>query len=484
MRPHFLTPALLFLATCSSELPRRNPPLDSFAYPSALVHVKVPGKDNGLLYVTSSNFDKLYDTGAVMAVDLDALSTALPAFERTDKPVVGPRDAPTPLNVGDGGRVFVQSMTGDMALWTSPSDGQSYLFVPSRSEGDLLQVVQANGTQLKCVGTDSLDCQSHAITLTTAEGVTNGQPGAPAPFGVTVGQGADSELWVTHLMSALVEKGTNRQATATTYVLRTDAQEVVKALQDPTKHGLLQLPPDQFLPLTVGASLAGAHAVALGPDYAFLSGRSVTSGQGTAGAPPFLLRAIRRTDPPLALDAGLRASYPDIEARGLALNATGTRLYLAGRATGSTLIVAHVNSTPTTLGVTVVRAIDTLPPGASAVKVISRGTPTQPRGDLVLITCSSAGVLAIYDDEVGDIVAQVPELGLQPYALAVDERIIDPLTQQKGARVYVANFADGRVSVIDIDDVDKPQGARVVARLGALQACASDNRENCLEGSP
>jgi DNA-binding beta-propeller fold protein YncE len=139
-----------------------------------------------------------------------------------------------------------------------------------------------------------------------------------------------------------------------------------------------------------------------------------------------------------------------------------------------------VQSGATTLNVNVVRAIDTLPPGASVVRVISRGPG---RGDLVLVTCTIAGVLAIYDDEVGDIVAQVQDLGDQPYALAIDVRQTDT---GLGARVYVANFGDGQVSVIDINNLDSPQNAHVMARLGTLQRCAGQqaNDDDCTETAP
>ena len=492
MRPHFLTPALLLLAACSDTLPPRPPPSDSFAYPSALVHRPAAGGP-GTLYVASSNFDKLYDYGAVLAVNLNSvaaggvLNEPLPTFgepPRTPVPEIG-------LNVPPGSQVYVRSITGDMALYQPEAGGAPYLFVPSRSEDDLLQVVQASGAELRCVGTDSNKCFERAFSLTEAFNSPDGQPGAPAPFGIAVGQRPNlpADLWVTHVASSLKREGDDREQTASTYVVRTGAQAIVDGLSDPRRSSPLQLPASDFVRLTTfgdQSGLAGGHAVALGPDFAFLSGRVVTSGQGGGGVPPFLLRALSRDNPSLALDPNLRAAYPDIEARGLALNEGGTRLYMAGRAAGSTLLVMNVVSSPTSLGVSIVRAIDTLPPGASALKVLSRGPN---RGDLVVITCSAAGVLAIYDDEVGDIVAQVPDLGEQPYALAVEPQSRPsgppeaPVTTL-GARVYAANFGDGQVSVVDIPNLDNPQTARLVARLGGVQRCApGDTDEACPENS-
>ena len=86
------------------------------------------------------------------------------------------------------------------------------------------------------------------------------------------------------------------------------------------------------------------------------------------------------------------------------------------------------------------------------------------RGDLVVVTCSSAGSVAIYDDDVGDLVSLVGGVGVQPYGLAVDVR-------GNAARIFVSNFGDGRISVIDVPELDRPQGARLVAHLGEQQLC-------------
>ena len=35
----------------------------------------------------------------------------------------------------------------------------------------------------------------------------------------------------------------------------------------------------------------------------------------------------------------------------------------------------------------------------------------------------------------------------------------------------MSNFGDGRISVIDVPELDRPQGARLVAHLGEQQLC-------------
>jgi hypothetical protein len=65
---------------------------------------------------------------------------------------------------------------------------------------------------------------------------------------------------------------------------------------------------------------------------------------------------------------------------------------------------------------------------------------------------------------VGELVAHVPAVGIQPFGVAVDRR-------GSGARLYLSNFGDGRVAVVDIPDLARPQDARLVAHLGQSQLC-------------
>jgi hypothetical protein len=109
------------------------------------------------------------------------------------------------------------------------------------------------------------------------------------------------------------------------------------------------------------------------------------------------------------------------------------------------------------------------------VKVLPRAG----RGDLVAITCTGAGVLAIYDDDAGDLVAQVGALGLQPFGVDADFR-------GDGVRLFVSAFSDGRVAVVEVPDLARPQGARLVAHIGRQQLCLtrSATTAGCTEEAP
>ncbi|MFY0568566.1 YncE family protein [Archangium lansingense] len=142
------------------------------------------------------------------------------------------------------------------------------------------------------------------------------------------------------------------------------------------------------------------------------------------------------------------------------------RLYVAVRDPDSLLIVdvKGIEKESASPSLTVVGAVP-LPGGPTQVTLVSRGAS---RSALVLVSCSDAGVVAIYDPDVGQVVAQVSvgqqsgTQSSQPFGLAF---------QQAGnaARIFASNFGDGRVSVIDIADLNNPQLARLVAWLGVRQ---------------
>ena len=59
-------------------------------------------------------------------------------------------------------------------------------------------------------------------------------------------------------------------------------------------------------------------------------------------------------------------------------------------------------------------------------------------------------MLAFYDDDVGDLVAQVSGVGLQPYAVAVDLKST-AAGLNTGARLYVSNFNAYDVTVYSLE---------------------------------
>jgi DNA-binding beta-propeller fold protein YncE len=472
MRPHFLCLALL-VAACNEANPRPAPS-DRFIYPSGLVHRAVPGSTNGVLYVASANFDRCFDQGTVMAVDLDRVGAdgnGLPALGTATN--TAPLAIPQ-LNIAEQSRVYIQSYAGEMTVWERPG-ASPRLFVPARADGDFVHYIDLpEPTRLACVVPDadadaasdpgdadpnsdlgsSNDCSQGALSLTTVSGQQNDLPRAPAPFGVAVSN--EGEVFVTHVDPA--------DSPARSGV---DFQSYLTRLQGSTP----RVSTADFLPLNAASlPVGGSHSVAIGERYLFVSGR-FTSALQNATSRRFLLRVLDRTRANRIIDPGVDLAFAARDARGLALtqrDAAGVqRLYLAVRSPDS-LVVLNARGTEVTSeqpNLTLVGSVP-MPDGPTQVKLVSRG-PT--RSELVLVSCSAAGVVAIYDPDVGQVVAQVSvgeddrgDLEPQPFGIAVQE-------QGNSARVFVSNFGDGRVSVIDIPDLGSPQQARLVARLGTRQ---------------
>jgi hypothetical protein len=314
-------------------------------------------------------------------------------------------------------------------------------------------VVSVNGTKMTCVPTEledggarpapdnPNDCGEVGASLVAYELVGGGVPRADSPMGATVS--SNGTVWVTSGRQSDTPRFS--QTNQNDYVVYSDVAN-------------LHVDVSSFVGLGPGST----HAVAVGQKWAYFSGRFPS-----AVINPPLVRLVQC--PP----SGCMVIFPNLEndvkiqeARGIALSSDETRMYLAGRqATGvvgsDVLVIASITGAATDSPALSLSRIVPVPAEPQVVQTISRGPG---RGDLVVVTCGATGVLVIYDDERGDIAAQVDGLGLEPASFAVD-------LQPPGARIYVSNFTDGRVAVVDIPDLDLPQFARIVAHLGASQTC-------------
>jgi hypothetical protein len=412
------------------------------------VHRKVNGSTHGALYVASSNFDKCFDTGAVVALDLGALGL----------PPIGEAPADelsqlTDLKVGADASVQIDSFAGQMGMWTPAGSNSARLFVATRSESNSLHAIDVEGaTALRCVpDLGERNCGVGALSLTAnVSGTAEGVPRAPAPFGVSVTLNAEQrpEVWVTHIEAADSPAGSAKAFRS--YLVRVPGDD-------------LSLTADNFFSLAGGGLPSGAaHATAVGGRYAYVTGRTYVANETTQAA-AFVLRLVDRDEPTRVLETGLRNIYSTIEARDIAIsgNRVGNteRLYIVGRFPDTLLVVDVADAQGARPSVAVVDAVP-LPDGANQLAVINRGV----LGDLVAVTATTTGVVAIYDAALGQIVSQVDDVGLQPFGITADVDMVG-----NRARLFVSNFGDGRVAVIDIADLAVAQNARLVAHLGVRQ---------------
>jgi hypothetical protein len=141
MRAYILTSALL-LASCDTDPEPRPPPSTRLVYPSGLAFWRpaLGPSTNGYLYVASANFDKCYDSGAVAALDLDALGVRPFGAPFTQSVEADRGTLITELGIGPQSSVQIESFAGEMALW-SPAGRTPRLFVPTRAEGSFLQAI-------------------------------------------------------------------------------------------------------------------------------------------------------------------------------------------------------------------------------------------------------------------------------------------------------------------------------------------------------
>ncbi len=467
------------LAGCPAVDVSLSTPLDRFYFPTALTHLDNPnGVDGGagLLVVASTNFDKRFSGGSLIAINLDTLSPPLPAFGAaptspvTQIPSIRPGSL---VGFGDGGfpdAVLIAPFAGQMAALPTGA-GSFRLFVPTRSEKQRVHSVDlkigADGTpSLSCFGSSSRDCSTNATSLNTFEQTTEGVPRAPGAFGVSVrervctatndcGESGDAGSYgcVAGACTFTPTGGSVEPAADVLVTHIAQADRPLGSAKDMRGY-LVKLPserlaisPEAFVNLGPGAS----HAVAVGRRWNYLSGRVLNP----------LGNLIRMVDlkSGAVLSSGIENTFRVAESRAIGLSADERRVYLLGR-TPDALLVAGVDDpssdSPT---LSIIRG-NPLPEAPNELAVLHRPG----RGDLLAITCTNAGVLALYDDDVGDIVAQVPGLGVQPFGLAVDRR-------GAGARFFVSNFQDGRIAVVDLVDLEHPQNARLVAHIGRQQLC-------------
>jgi len=483
-----LTPVLFLLAVaCNQDLKPRPPVETRLYYPSGLAVVPSPDGGLGWLYVANSNFDRRFDIGWLTAIDLTQVRTAEADGGRA-LPLPG-QDVPPPLDGGsDQGRPveFTQLATttanlvniASFAGLATVNDAGTTLFVPSRSEGDELAVMDLSpgdgGVPLRCFFSGGTDCTQDSLRLAQEQEPGQfGIPAAPQPYSVTLAQvpdgGLDTEIYVTHLRpaSSPAQSVTNLE----NFLVTLHQSDLDLARASYGTDGAYVVPDTAFSTLGRGAS----NSIEVTQDFLYISGR----GKLVSTDPDVLLRVVDRSSNLIAFPQ-LQLVWASVDARGLKLRPDEKRLYLAVDNPAALLVIditapVGENLVPT---FTLVRAVP-LPAGPNDVQLLTRPG----RSPLVVISCSIDGSLAFYDDDLGQIAALVPGVGAVPFAIAIDRRGDD------WARLYVSNFGDGRVAVVDVPLSPAVNGGRLAPRLlahvGEKQYCLlnTDDR-TCVDPSP
>jgi len=424
------------------------PPVDAFYFPSSIAYVEQTGSEEGILLVANANFDKRYKQGSFVAVDLSALGDGgLPAFGTTE----GIPKFVRALNIRPENALKVSSFAGRMGLYPLPEGGMR-VFLPSRSEDALLHVMDMDAPSaggalnMRCFPKpekDAQDCSQTAFSLTANEKTKTGLPRAPSPGAAVLSP--EGEVWITHLNAA--DSPSNSLKSYTSYAVRLSAAE--PQLTDDAFRHIGMHPSDTALPLK---------------DWVLLTGRS--------GAPA--LRLLSKAGGEV-LDASIESSVNVSEGRDLMLSGDRKQIFLLGRFPNKLLVLRLSESTEPSLqpSLQLTREFP-LPDAPAALHVLKR----EGRGDLVAIVSSGSSALSFYDQDAGILTGQLTALGEGPFSIASSKR-------GPGARLFIGNFSDGRIAVVDIADLTRPQDARLVAFLGKSQEClVQGNKKKCDEGKP
>lgn len=450
MRPLAILVPLILLAGCGTEGTLRKPPAGRFYFPTAVVHMPA-ATGEGHLVVASSNFDNRYDFGMVTSVALDGLG--LPAFGTvvetpavvTDLELpVGQRcDANLGCDVQGAQERLIETFAAADVGVLRRGDGVR-VFIPTRGANNRLHAIDVSAADgaVTCApgatGNDPSDCTSSAASLTQNEAADVAKPNAPEPAAATVDP-ATGEVFAVHRYPAFDPLGTSSNPQS--YVVRADGTQAA-------------LSPEYW---PVG--IRGASSVTLAGRYALVTGYS----SGLTVAP--LLRAIDRTDPARLFDLSLESSFRSLDTRGSALSSDGKRLFLIGRAPDMLIIVSLEDLTGERPQARAIRGVP-LPDDPNHLVVIPRAG----QGDLIAITCTQAGAIVLYDEDLGQISAQAFDVGGQPFGITA---VRQPTA---GARLYVTHFSDGQVGVYDIPDLVNARTLRQVALLGESQRCITDEQ--------
>ncbi len=452
------------------------PPTDRFYYPSDVTHIDVPGTDDGMLLVVSANFDKRFERGWVTAVDLRQVSDGdgghLPEFGAT------PRNGPVQLTqLGETKVIGVDSFSGEMANLRL-SDSAYRVFIASRSEGMKVQGVDVRlvdgGVRLRCVpnppaGYES-NCGISAPTLTPSafENSATGIPRAPSPFGVAVkvrqctgesdcGEGRTcvdggclaangepfGDVWVSHIQSADSPYASGLNLSGYLVRLPSDNLELSGAGQFYYMGGF------------------PTASLAIGERWVYATGRYAGSITSVLGGRDSTRDSTAVSDGGAFL-SGLEASLAVLDTRSIVLNTQETVAYVVGRSPDVLMEIAMTDVTTASPTFALVRSVWLPGNPAQAVRL-----PREGANDLIAISCSGVGTIALYDQGPGQLVAQIPGVGRQPFGMSYSVR-------GAGVRLFVANFYDSRVAVIDIPDLFRPQDARLVAHIGPRAVCLTD----------
>jgi hypothetical protein len=484
------------LAGCQTKFVPTYPPLTRFHFPSGIAVDSPYTPDGGtpahFLYVVGdSNFDYNYDRGVVYAIDLDTLGDPttglIPPALANDAGWDGqPQRIPDVADAGDfdpnTGYVYVDSLGGEMRL-AQTSFGTNRLFLPSRFANVVEAIDVADGGSLFCYQGDAgRDCLNPNSATPLLVGPSVGANQVLDVFGVSnpvvytpPGGIPERDVFITHLRNqargsggvvATGAYGNNTSQLGASFVIREDVDFPGNVIAEPI---------GQYTADGVAAQVLDGvlFAVFTGRFGGVSTAVRILSLGATPSPQPIFPSGQMAVNPGAELiNIDLSQIIKGIDGRGITFSSNGDRVFALSRVPNAMVVLKNTFQYSGQLDL-YPSWVAPLPQGPTEVVALPRTDSSgKPIGDLVVITCADASSIVFYDDDLGQVVAQVPSLGIEPFAIAPTVRTLGrgPTAQVlPGVRLFITAFATGQIIVIDVPDLLNPSGAQIIDLIGTAE---------------
>ncbi len=436
--------SLSLVAGCTASGDEVRPPEDQIFFPAgvALAPGATAGDPEPVLFVVNANSELRYDTGTVNAVDLDAVEDLLATWQGGDVPADpsgceqccrADSNAPSALNCKEAGVLVPGAIVRTGSFGTdigvqALDDGTVRVMMPVRGDPSLTWMdYDRAGRTLDCGGGGDIPICDDAHRLTQMRGDVDLPELSAEPFTLYV-DGGNHYAMITHLVNGVV------------------------TLVDAPSNGDPPEISDAIAGLFAASNTTGQrNSVGIAGRTPGVEGDLVYVTSSTEERVQMLY--VRRTSGFAQIVPGefffLDRIFPSEDGRGIAFNDDGTRAYVVNRLPPTMQIV------DTSLDDTgfprnrVVGAIEI----CRDASVVAAGNLGQ--GDRVYVSCFSDGEVWALDATDGALLGVI-DVGRGPHQSA--------LSVTRG-RLYVANFLEDTIAVIDVMP-GSPTENRLVFKVG------------------
>jgi hypothetical protein len=438
------------LAGCTASGSAVHPPEDTIFFPTGLA----VASDESVLFIANANSELRYDSGSMSVLDLDLVDQVIASWANGhmidsdhcknsdgNTPGHGDPDFTETLDCEDA-TLFMRSRAGarigNFATDVAVQDlgtGSARLIVPTRGDPSIAWM-NWDGTSLTCT-TDgeafALCDDAHRLTFVGNDPNLAALP--EEPFNAY----ADKNFAiVTHLTTGAI----------TLIDSPPDGDAVISDIN------LDLFQPDPTTGLRGSTGVAGRTPGSPDDDIVYIGSRSedriqtITVGRPVNDSPPFIVPGNY-----FFLDSVGGNAGSSTDTRGMRFSPTGDRLFLLNRKPPSVQVF------DTSVGPD--GFPQNRPVGASDVCREASTLTVQDSGDglRVYLTCFADGQVYVVDPRGISTVEDIITVGRGPYAVA---------GAANRKRLYVTNFLEDTVAVIDVDPGSATRN-RVVLRIGLVR---------------